>query len=181
MSATATTTEQEFRCSCGRTFAHEISLKRHRWVTGHAEGEAAAPAAAAPVAAKAQAAAAPVAPKVDAEETYRQALAVITQKRFEYEAAAERERQAQARKALVAEFVAFIQSGIAGVAQAAQRGGRSTSAALSALAALTFKLVCVMTLALVLVFSGMGVGRLIATQADAQAAGVSAPVADASR
>jgi len=39
----------DFKCSCGRTFAHEISLKRHRWVTGHAEAEpeAAAPAAAA--------------------------------------------------------------------------------------------------------------------------------------
>ena len=158
-------TEQEHLCSCGRGFAHEVSLKRHRWVTGHAGIETAVPTAAR------IAVAAPVSAPTstpESEETCRQAVALLIQKRFEYEAEVERQRKLALRQAIVQNFIAFLQEGLLGLGQAAQSGGRSAVSALSSLTNVALRLAFVLALSLGLVFAGMGVGRVIAIQADAQ-------------
>ena len=177
MSATATATEQEHRCSCGRTFAHEISLKRHRWVTGHAEAEAQA--AGAPVAAAAAvseitpvatapATAAPLTAGIDAEETYRQAVTVLLQKRMEFEAEEARQAQVQARQALVREFFLWLQSGLMAILGFFGQGAQALGQATATAAGWTLKMAVVGLVCLGLLFAGMGMGRLLASSASAE-------------
>lgn len=164
----ATTTEQEFKCSCGRAFSHEVSLKRHRWVTGHVE------AAGAVEAAVAEQVVAVVEPVVDYSEAYAEALSVIALKRAQIEqsdralraqqfAQAQREAQLNQFRLVYAQIVSFLQ------ALGAQLfSGMVKAASISVVGAVA------LLLAAVLVSVGIGVGNAVARSSDAPVAVVSA-------
>jgi hypothetical protein len=164
----ATTTQQEFKCSCGRAFSHEVSLKRHRWVTGHVEAEGAAEAAVV------EQAVAVVEPVVDYSETYAQALSVIAEKRAQMEqsdrafraqqfAQAQREAQLNQVRLAYAQIVSFFQA--LGVQLF---NGMVKAASVSVVGAVA------LLLAAVLVSIGIGVGHAAARSSEAPVAIVSA-------
>lgn len=165
MSATKTEAKAEFHCSCGRTFAHEISLKRHCWVTGHTAEVAveSAPAAAEPVAAPAEVVVAPVEVTLAAVNVVDEAVRILREKQaaqIAFEARQERERQMRA--ALDCAHQALNQ-GVQRAAVAGRQGAEMVcQSTLLAMRMLLMILVCGG-----LLLAGMGVGRLLATPADA--------------
>lgn len=164
----ATTTEQEFKCSCGRAFSHEVSLKRHRWVTGHVEAEGAAEAAVI------EAAVVQEVSVVDHSAAYAEALSVIAQKRAQIEqsdralraqqfAQAQRQAQLNQIRLVYAQIVSFFQA--LGVQLF---NGMVKAASISVVGAVA------LLLAAVLVSVGIGVGHAAARSSDAPVAIVSA-------
>lgn len=163
----ATESATEFKCSCGRTFAHEVSLKRHRWVTGHAEAEEG----------QAVESAAPVAPanpvaacvnlvteqnQIQANAIMEQALAVLAVKRAEMEQRDRQRRaeailnaQRQARQAYIAGLWATLVSLVQGWAQTVGR---------SVVKGATYSLVGAFTIlvAATLLLVGFGAGSIFA-------------------
>lgn len=191
--STTTENETEFRCSCGRTFAHEISLKRHRWVTGHAEAEgAAAPAEAAPAAAAAVAAVAvaaeitpvataPSSPAVDysAEIAYNRAMEILMLKQQEQQEY-ERRLQMQAKMAVVGEFIDWVGEGVMNGANAARETAEQAAFVGRQAVALAVRLLVMLAVMGSLLLTGVGVGRVIARTADAAPAVVTADAAQPS-
>lgn len=166
MSATKTEAKAEFHCSCGRTFAHEISLKRHCWVTGHTAAEIAAPEAP-PVPVEVVApVVSPVEVTLAAVDVVDEALRILREKQqaqAAYEARAERERQV--RVALQC-AQAVVQQGVQKAAETTREGVEVVrQSTLLALRMFLMLLVCGG-----LLLAGMGVGRLLATPADAASA-----------
>jgi hypothetical protein len=162
MSATAETTQQ-FKCSCGRTFVHELSLKRHRWVTGHVESEA-GEAAAATSEAPAPVQEAPTA-QVDAaraEQAYFEALEILRAKRLEQEQF-EQQQALTESVSVVGEFVDWAgQSVYQGVMHTAEVA-KSTAASGLAFAGQVLRVMLLMVFMFGLVSAGVGVGKLVAT------------------
>lgn len=167
MSAVKTEAKAEFLCSCGRTFAHEISLKRHCWVTGHtaeAIAEAAAPVVEAPVAAPTVIA--PVEVTLAAVDVVDEAIRILREKQMAqiaFEARQARERQVRAALDCAS---AAVQQGVQKAAETTRHGAEVVrQSAILALRMLLMILVCGS-----LLLAGMGVGRLLATPADASSA-----------
>ena len=144
----ATTATQEHNCSCGRSFSNELSLKRHRWVTGHVEiANSAEVAAPAPEAFQTQA--------VHAELAYLQAVEALRAKRLEQE---RYENQTQ-----VQDFVAWAGESVCqGAMQTAAIARAATASGLSALRQLV-RVMMVMLALLGLAAAGLGAGNLIAS------------------
>jgi len=166
----AATTEApaaEHRCSCGRSFAHEISLKRHCWVTGHTAEEAPA-AAAAPVVEEVTTPVLPVIelPTVTSHDVVDEAVRILREKQqaqIAFETRQARERQVRA--ALEAAS-AVVQHSVQKAAETSRQGMDVVrTSTLLALRMMVMLLICGG-----LLLAGMGVGRLMATPADAQAA-----------
>jgi hypothetical protein len=177
MSAATETKTAEFKCSCGRSFAHEISLKRHCWVTGHTAEEgtvAEAPAAvsATPVVEEVAAAApAPIElPAVADHNAVAEALRILREKQMAQEAFEARQvRDAQVR-ACIQQAGQIVHEQVQRAAETSRRGAEVVrQSAVLALRMLVMILICCGML-----LTGMGVGRLLATPADAAA---SAPAA----
>lgn len=172
MSAATETKTAEFKCSCGRSFAHEISLKRHCWVTGHTADEtvAEAPAAAAPVAAVVEeapaAAAAPIElPAVADHNAVAEALRILREKQMAQEAFEARQvREAQVW-ACIQQAGQIVHEQVARAAETSRRGAEVVrQSAVLAVRMLVMILICCGML-----LTGMGLGRLLATPADASA------------
>lgn len=170
MSATATETKTaEFKCTCGRSFAHEISLKRHCWVTGHTADETVAEAApAAPAAAVVEevptVTVAPVElPAVADHNAVAEALRILREKQLAQEAFEARQvRDAQVR-ACIQQAGQVVHEQVQRAAESSRRGAEVVrQSAVLALRMLVMILICCGML-----LTGMGVGRLMAAPADA--------------
>jgi len=166
MSATATAeTNQQFKCSCGRTFVHELSLKRHRWVTGHLEGDGseAAPAAAPAPAPAVVEEVAPVESNASrAERAYYEALEILRAKRLEQEQYDQQQALGQA-SSTVNEFVEWAgESVYQGVIQTAVVA-KSTAASGLAVFSQLVRVMLLMMLMFGLVSAGVGFGKLVAS------------------
>jgi hypothetical protein len=164
MTATKTDAKAEFQCSCGRTFAHEISLKRHCWVTGHTAdvAEAAPPEVEAPV----PALVAPVEVTLAAVDVVDEAIRILREKQMAqvaFEARQARERQVRAALECAS---TVVQQSVQKAAETTRQGAEVVrQSTLLALRMLLMILVCGG-----LLLAGMGVGRLLATPADASSA-----------
>jgi hypothetical protein len=172
--STATENKTEFHCSCGRTFAHEISLKRHCWVTGHTAAEGGQEAAA-PVAAEVTAAVTPVVlpapvelPACAGVDVVEEALRIMRAKQQAQQAFELRqERERQVREA-VACATTIVQQSVAKVSETTRQGAEVVrTSTMLAMRMLLMILVC-----LSLVGTGMGLGRLMAAPADASTVSV---------
>lgn len=174
MSATKTETKAEFHCSCGRTFAHEISLKRHCWVTGHTAEAAqeAAPVAEAAPAPAVEPVVAPVEVTLAAVNVVDEALRILREKQAAqqaFEARQERDRQVRAALDCAAQA---INEGVHRAALAGRQGAEVVrQSTLLVVRMLLMILVCSG-----LLLAGMGVGRLLATPAEAAPAAGTAQV-----
>ncbi len=173
MSAVKTEDKVEYRCTCGRTFAHEISLKRHCWVTGHSAEEAtAAPSAAAPVTAAPAPVAveAPVAvvapielPSIASVDAVDEALRILREKQAAQQAFEARQARERQVRELVHCASKVVESGVQKATEASRQGAAvMTQSALLAVRMLVMILICGG-----LLLTGMGVGRLLATPAQA--------------
>ena len=165
MSAT-TENKAEFHCSCGRTFAHEISLKRHCWVTGHtADNVEAAPAAVAAVAAEVTPVViAPVElPTIAPVNMVDEAVRILREKQQAQHAFEVR----QARERQVRQFLdqagAVVQQGMQKAAETSRQGAEVVRQS----AILMLRLLLVILVCGGMLLTGMGVGRLLASPADA--------------
>ncbi len=194
--ATETATAEksaDFKCSCGRTFAHEISLKRHRWVTGHAEAE---PEAAAPVVAASAAVETPapsvgpallttatelplsavLGPSISANDAYEAAMEALLAKTREQQSY-ERRARTQAILDLLVEFFQWM-LGLAATAtqnvlHSARQAGTQTlqgAAVLARSAALAAGIIA-------LLVGGVTAGRALAGSPEPTPAPVPAPAA----
>lgn len=173
MSAAATENKAEFKCSCGRTFAHEISLKRHCWVTGHTAEEVAAPAPA-PAAAEAAAPATedktvevPIQlPDVADHAAVSEALRILQEKRMEQEAFEARQARERQIRAAVQTATEIVHTQVQRAAETSRRGAEVVrESMLLALRMLLMILICGG-----LLVTGMGIGRLLASPANASPA-----------
>lgn len=167
MSATKTEAKAEFRCSCGRTFAHEISLKRHCWVTGHtAEEVVEAPAAAVAPVVEVAPAVVPSAIELPARangDAVEEAMRILREKRQAQEAfELRKERERQVRLALESASAVVHQ----GLSQAAEVTHRGVAAVRNTTLALLRVILLVIVCGTVML-AGMGVGRLMSTPAEA--------------
>lgn len=166
MSAT-TENKAEFHCSCGRTFAHEISLKRHCWVTGHtADNVEAAPpsAAAAPVAEVTPVVIAPVElPSLATVNVVDEALRILREKQQAQHAFEVRQaRERQVREVLTTAS-AVVQQGMHKAAETSRQGVEVVRQS----AVLALRLLLVVLICGGMLLTGMGVGRLLSSPADA--------------
>lgn len=178
MSAAATDTKAEFACSCGRTFAHEISLKRHCWVTGHTAEEGALAAAEAEVIAPSPVLAPALElPSVSTNQAVEEALRILREKQQAQEAFELRKaREAQMRAALDTAS-AVVHAQVERATEAARHG--ALVAKQSAVLALRMALLVLVCFSLLL--TGMGVGHLLNAPAGAATvSSQSAPLAAAS-
>lgn len=167
MSATKTENKAEFHCSCGRTFAHEISLKRHCWVTGHtAENvEPAPPAAvAAPVAEVTPVVIAPVElPAVASANVVDEAMRILREKQqaqHNFEVRQARERQ-------VREVLTQAQVVVQQVSAKAAETSRQGCEVVRQSTVLALRMLLMILICGGLLLTGMGVGRLLSSPADA--------------
>jgi hypothetical protein len=156
MNAAPEATEQ-LSCSCGRTFVHELSLKRHRWVTGHTEAEAVV----APVVEEA-----PVQLSFEAarsEHAYLEAMNVLCAKRLQQEQYEASLQAAEGAVSTVEEFVEWAGgSAYQGLCQtAAVARSAATSGALVLHSML--KLMLMLMIVGSLVSAGVGVGQMVAS------------------
>lgn len=162
----------EFKCSCGRTFAHEISLKRHRWVTGHAEAE---PEGAAPVAETPAPSVGPalltaatelpltaVAPVPDANVAYEAAMEALLAKAREQQSY-ERQAQLQAVGDLLVEFFQWMLSLAGQAAQSVLNVARSAGSKSLQGASVLGRSVLLAAGILALLCGGVTAGRALAT------------------
>jgi hypothetical protein len=167
MSATKTDNKAEFHCSCGRTFAHEISLKRHCWVTGHtAENVEAAPAAApaAQVAEVTPVVVAPVElPGVAPANVVDEAMRILREKQqaqHNFEVRQARERQ-------VREVLSQAQVVVQQVSAKAAETSRQGCEVVRQSTVLALRMLLMILICGGLLLTGMGVGRLLSSPADA--------------
>lgn len=177
MSATKTDAKTEFHCSCGRTFAHEISLKRHCWVTGHtADNVEAAPpsAAAAPVAELTPVVIAPVElPSVASGNVVDEAVRILREKQQAQQAFEVRQARERQVRQVLDQASAVVSQGMQKAAETSRQGAEVVrQSAMLALRMLLMILICGG-----LLLTGMGVGRLLSSPADA----ASAPTASVER
>ena len=163
----------DFRCSCGRTFAHDISLKRHCWVTGHTADESAPAAAeAAPVAASVQADAeatvvAPIQlPNVTSPNAVDEAMRILREKQQAQAAFETRQQRERQVKAALHSASVVVQNS---VQMAAESGRQGVDFARQTLL-FAFRLMLLLVVCGSLLLSGMGVGRMLATPAQAELA-----------
>ena len=164
MSATKTeATTAEFHCSCGRTFAHEISLKRHCWVTGHTAEAVAEVAPVAEVVVAPTPVLAPLELTLAAVNVVDEAVRILREKQMAqvaFEARQARERQVRAALDCAS---AVVQQGIQKAAQTSRQGAEVVrQSTILAMRMLLMILVCGG-----LLLAGMSVGHLLATPADA--------------
>ena len=167
MSATKTENKAEFHCSCGRTFAHEISLKRHCWVTGHtAENVEAAPAAvaAAPVAEVTPVVIAPVElPTIAPVNVVDEAVRILREKQQAQHAFEVRQARERQVRQVLDQASAVVQQGMHKAADASRQGAEVVRQS----AVLALRLLLVILVCGGMLLTGMGVGRLLASPADA--------------
>lgn len=167
MSAT-TENKAEFHCSCGRTFAHEISLKRHCWVTGHtADNVEAAPPSAAPVAPAAEITPVVIAPvelpSIAPVNVVDEALRILREKQQAQHAFEVRQARERQVRQVLDQASAVVHQGMQKAAETSRQGAEVVrQSAVLALRLLMVVLICGGMLA-----TGMGVGRLLASPADA--------------
>ena len=164
MSATKTDAKAEFHCSCGRTFAHEISLKRHCWVTGHTADES-TPEAAAPAVEEAivTPVIAPVEVTLAAVNVVDEAVRILREKQMAQVAFENRQARERQMRAALDCASAVVHQGVQKAAQTTRQGAELVrQSTLLALRMLVMILVCAS-----LLLAGMGVGRLMASPADA--------------
>jgi len=165
MSAT-TENKAEFHCSCGRTFAHEISLKRHCWVTGHtADNVEAAPAAVAAVVAEVTPVViAPVElPSIAPVNVVDEAVRILREKQQAQHAFEVRQARERQVRQVLDQAGAVVQQGMQKAAETSRQGAevvRQTTV-------LLLRLLLVILVCGGMLLTGMGVGRLLASPADA--------------
>lgn len=171
MSAVKTEEKVEYRCTCGRTFAHEISLKRHCWVTGHSAEEATVSAPAAEAAAPAAivvetplAVVAPIElPSIAAVDAVDEAVRILREKQAAQQAFEARQIRERQMRELMHCASKVVESGVQKAAEASRQGAAvMTQSAMLALRMLVMILICGG-----LLLTGMGLGRLMATPAQA--------------
>ena len=165
MSAT-TENKAEFHCSCGRTFAHEISLKRHCWVTGHtADNVEAAPAAVAAVVAEVTPVViAPVElPSIAPVNVVDDAVRILREKQQAHHAFEVRQARERQVRQVLDQAGAVVQQGMQKAAETSRQGAevvRQTTV-------LMLRLLLVILVCGGMLLTGMGVGRLLSSPADA--------------
>ena len=165
MSAT-TENKAEFHCSCGRTFAHEISLKRHCWVTGHtADNVEAAPAAVAAVAAEVTPVViAPVElPTIAPVNMVDEAVRILREKQQAQHAFEVRQARERQVRQVLDQAGAVVQQGMQKAAETSRQGAEVVRQS----AILMLRLLLVVLVCGGMLLTGMGVGRLLASPADA--------------
>ncbi len=165
MSAT-TENKAEFHCSCGRTFAHEISLKRHCWVTGHtADNVEAAPAAVAAVAAEVTPVViAPVElPTIAPVNMVDEAVRILREKQQAQHAFEVRQARERQVRQVLDQAGAVVQQGMQKAAETSRQGAEVVRQS----AILMLRLLLVILVCGGMLLTGMGVGRLLASPADA--------------
>lgn len=174
--STATENKTEFHCSCGRTFAHEISLKRHCWVTGHtaAEGSAEATNASAttPSTTVAEAVVAPSPVLIPAPvelpacagvDVVEEAMRIMRAKQQAQQAFEVRQERERMMREAVACASAIVSQGVAKAGETTRQGAEVVrTGTLIAMRMLLMILVCAS-----LVGTGMGLGRMMSAPADA--------------
>jgi hypothetical protein len=165
MSAT-TENKVEFHCSCGRTFAHEISLKRHCWVTGHTADnvEPAPAAAAAPVAEVTPVVIAPVElPSLASLNVVDEAVRILREKQQAQHAFEVRQARERQVRQVLDQASAVVQQGMCKAAETSRQGAEVVRQS----AILFLRLMLVVLVCGGMLLTGMGVGRLLSSPADA--------------
>ncbi len=165
MSAT-TENKAEFHCSCGRTFAHEISLKRHCGVTGHtADNVEAAPASVATVAAEVTPVViAPVElPTLAPVNVVDEAVRILREKQQAQHAFEVRQARERQVRQVLDQAGAVVQQGMQKAAATSRQGAEVVRQS----AILMLRLLLVVLVCGGMLLTGMGVGRLLASPADA--------------
>ncbi|MBX3168470.1 MAG: hypothetical protein KF760_13720 [Candidatus Eremiobacteraeota bacterium] len=172
MSAT-TENKAEFHCSCGRTFAHEISLKRHCWVTGHTadnvEPHPPSAAPAAPVAEVTPVVIAPVElPTIAPVNVVDEAVRILREKQQAQHAFEVRQARERQVRQVLDQASAVVQQGMQKAAETSRQGAEVVRQS----TVLALRLLLVVLVCGGMLVTGMGVGRLLASPADAEAPAV---------
>jgi hypothetical protein len=168
MSAT-TENKAEFHCSCGRTFAHEISLKRHCWVTGHTADnvEPAPPSAPAVPAAAAEITPVVIAPvelpTIAPVNVVDEAVRILREKQQAQQAFEVRQARERQVRQVLDQAGAVVQQGM----QKAEEAGRQGCEVVRQSTLLALRLLLVVLVCGGMLLTGMGVGRLLSSPADA--------------
>lgn len=167
MSAT-TENKAEFHCSCGRTFAHEISLKRHCWVTGHtADNVEPAPPSAAPVAPVAEVTPVVIAPvelpSIAPVNVVDEAVRILREKQQAQHAFEVRQARERQVRQVLDQASSVVQQGMQKAAETSRQGAEVVRQS----TVLALRLLLVVLICGGMLVTGMGVGRLLASPADA--------------
>lgn len=169
MSAATQAPAAEHRCSCGRTFAHEISLKRHCWVTGHSAEESpvveSAPTAKEAVVEVVAPIELPSVPTLDAVDEAVRILREKQKAQMSFEIRQARERQVRAALEVA---TVVVQQSVQKAAESSRQGAEVVCTSMM----LALRMVLMVLVCGSLVMVGMGLGRMLATPAQAESTGV---------